>query len=54
MEFRDYLNKKLKDEEFRKEYEKLKPRYEIIEQLIEFRNKTEMSQENFAKLLGTD
>ncbi len=30
-----------KDEEFKKEYEKLKPRYEAIEQIIRERKRTE-------------
>lgn len=43
----------LKDEEFRKEYEKLKPRYEAIEQGRRARKKQHMSQAELAKRVGT-
>lgn len=43
----------MKDEEFRNEYEKLKPRYDIISQIIEERAKQEMTQEELAFRVGT-
>lgn len=43
----------LKDEEFRAEYEKLKPRYEAIEQVIKARKEQNMTQAELAKRVGT-
>lgn len=41
------------DEEFRLEYDKLKPRYEVISQFIEARNTQHMTQEELALRVGT-
>ena len=43
----------MKDEEFKSEYEKLKPRYEIISQIIEERDKQNITQEELALRVGT-
>lgn len=43
----------LKDNEFRIEYEKLKPRYEAIEQIIKARKEQNMTQAELAKRVGT-
>ena len=43
----------MKDEEIRNEYEKLKPRYDIISQIIEERAKQEITQEELALRVGT-
>lgn len=43
----------LKDSEFRTEYEKLKPRYEAIEQIIRARKEQNMTQAELAKRVGT-
>lgn len=43
----------LKDSEFRTEYEKLKPRYEAIEQIIKARKEQNMTQAELAKRVGT-
>lgn len=43
----------MKDEEFRSEYEKLKPRYEVISQIIEVRNAQHVTQEELALRVGT-
>lgn len=43
----------LADEDFRSEYKKLKPRYEIIEQIIQARKDQNMTQSELAKLVGT-
>ena len=42
----------LKDEEFRIEYEKLKPRYEAIEQIINARKEQNITQAELAKRVG--
>lgn len=50
----DLVKEKLmKDEEFKTEYEKLKPRYQIISQIIEARNEQQMTQEELALRAGT-
>ena len=43
----------MKDEEFKAEYEKLKPRYEVISQVIEVRNVQHITQEELALRVGT-
>ncbi len=43
----------LKDEEFKLEYEKLKPRYEAIEQIIRARKEQNITQAELAKRVGT-
>ncbi len=43
----------MQDDEFKSEYEKLQPRYEIISQIIEARKARNMTQAELAKLVGT-
>lgn len=43
----------MRDDEFKDEYNKLQPRYEIISQLIEARKSMKMTQEELAHLAGT-
>ena len=43
----------MKDEEFKAEYEKLKPRYDIISQIIDERSKQLITQEELALRVGT-
>ena len=43
----------MKDDEFKDEYEKLKPRYDIISQIIEERLKQSITQEELALRVGT-
>lgn len=45
--------KLLEEEEFRNEYERLKPRYDIISQFIEARAEKNITQEELAKMVGT-
>ena len=45
--------KLLKDDEFKEEYDKLKPRYEVISQIIEARKTMHITQEELAKKAGT-
>ena len=51
--FEAIKDKLLKDEEFKYEYEKLKPRYDVISQIIEARSEQNMTQEDLAKMVGT-
>ncbi|WP_231037589.1 helix-turn-helix transcriptional regulator [Pectinatus frisingensis] len=43
----------LSDNEVKKEYDKLKPRYELISQLIKVRSEKQLTQEELAKMMGT-
>lgn len=43
----------MKDDAFKAEYEKLRPRYEMIEQIIAARNEKHMSQRELAQRIGT-
>lgn len=45
--------KLLQDAEFKYEYERLKPRYEVISQIIEARSEKNLTQEELAKMVGT-
>ena len=51
--FEKIHNRLMQDEEFKAEYEKLKPRYELIAQIIDARNKMNMTQEELALRAGT-
>lgn len=51
--FEEMKTDMLKDEEFKMEYEKLKPRYEAIEQIIRARKEQNMTQSELAKRVGT-
>lgn len=51
--FEEIKNDMLKDEEFRAEYVKLKPRYEAIEQIIKARKEQNITQSELAKRVGT-
>ena len=54
MKFNDFLNEQMKDPEFKKEYDRLGPEYEIISQLIDARNELNLTQAELAKRAGTD
>ena len=43
----------MKDEEFKAEYEKLKPRYDLILQIIEARTSQNITREELALRVGT-
>ena len=51
--FNQIAEQLMKDKEFKYEYEKLKPRYEIISQIIEARNNQNITQEELALRVGT-
>lgn len=41
------------DNEFKEEYDRLKPRYDVISQIIEARKENNMTQSDLAKKVGT-
>lgn len=50
----EYIKAQLmKDAEFQEEYDRLKPRYELISQIIEARKSMKITQEELAKRAGT-
>jgi len=49
----DIKNEFLKDEEFKKEYDRLKPRYDVISQVVSIRKQLNMTQEELANKIGT-
>ncbi len=49
----DLKAKLMENDEFQKEYEQLKPRYEVVSQIIEARTKMKMTQAQLAKKIGT-
>lgn len=51
--FEEMKSDMLKDEEFKIEYKKLKPRYEAIEQIIRARKEQNITQAELAKRVGT-
>ena len=50
MEMKELL---MKDTEFKQEYEKLNPRYDVISQIIEARASQHITQEELALRVGT-
>ena len=50
--FRDSLNDRLKDDNFRKEYEQIQPEMEIIKMLVAARKEQNMTQSDLAKVTG--
>jgi ribosome-binding protein aMBF1 (putative translation factor) len=49
----DYLKKSLLDPEFKREYDKLQPEYELIGKIIEARIHKKMTQKDIADRMGT-
>ncbi len=53
VDFKTVKEMLMQDEEFVQEYEKLKPRYEVIAQIIAIRNEMNMTQEQLAVRMNT-
>ena len=53
MDYRKYLKKQLKDKQFKKEWDKFEPEYQLIESLIAARFKKGLTQEKLAKKINT-
>jgi len=51
--FEEFESTLLMDPEIRKEYEELKPKYELIQSLIKRRNQLRISQTQLARTVGT-
>lgn len=48
----NFFEKQMQDEEFRKEYDALTPKYELIKEIIRERNAQNLTQKEFANRLG--
>ena len=53
VKFENIHNRLMQDDEFKMEYEKLKPRYDLIAQIIDARNQQNITQEELALRAGT-
>lgn len=53
VDFSAFKEQLMKDEDFKAEYEKLKPRYELISELIKARRELNLTQEELAYRIGT-
>ena len=51
--YEDFEAELLRKPEIRREYEALKPKYEMIQSLIERRNQLRISQTQLARIIGT-
>jgi len=49
----DIQSRLMEDEEFKAEYERLKPRYELIKQFVAARKRLHITQEELAVRVGT-
>ena len=47
--FRDYLNERLQDEEFKKEWDDIQPELDIIRAIIDERISNNLTQKNLLK-----
>lgn len=50
--FNDFLNEQLADPEFKKEYDALRPEFNIIQAIIDARKSTGMTQKDLAEKTG--
>ncbi|MEX2490531.1 MAG: helix-turn-helix transcriptional regulator [Nitrospirales bacterium] len=51
--FADMKRKALKDQEVKKEYDRLQPEYDLIRQLLRMRMESGLTQEEIAEMIGT-
>lgn len=51
-DLKKFFEKQMQDEKFRKEYNDLTPKYEIIEEIIRERNAQNLTQKQFANKVG--
>lgn len=53
-DFRNYLNEQLKDPEFKKEWNKLEPEFNMMQAMIDARKRSNMTQKELAERTGID
>ena len=52
-DFKNYLNERLKNKEFKEEWDKLELRYQFVRKLISLREESKVSQAELAEKVGT-
>jgi len=52
--FREYLEKQLKDSEFKKEWDVLEPEFNVIQAMVDARKQRNMTQKELAERTGID
>ena len=50
--YKDLLNERLKDADFKKEYEEMNPEYEVIKAVLAARKSVDMTQKELAEVSG--
>lgn len=50
--YKNLLNERLKDEDFKKEYDELNPEYEVIKAFLTARKSIDMTQKELAEVSG--
>lgn len=50
--FEDCLQKELKNPKFKEEYDRMEPRYQIIQAILDARNEYNLTQKDLAELTG--
>ena len=50
--FDDFLNEQLQDEDFRKEYEKMQPEFDVIKAIVDARTSKNLTQKQLAERTG--
>lgn len=53
-DFRNYLNEQLKDPEFKKEWDRLEPEFNMMQAMIDARKRSNMTQKELAERTGID
>lgn len=53
-DFRNYLNEQLKDPEFKKEWDRLEPEFNMMQAMIDARKRSNMTQKELAEKTGID
>lgn len=53
-DFRNYLNKQLENEEFKREWDSLEPEFNAIQAIIDARKRCNMTQKQLAEKTGID
>lgn len=53
MDYKKHLAEKMKDPDFKKEYEALEPEFELLSSLLNMRKIRHLSQEELASKIGT-
>ena len=51
-DFKKFLTSQLENPEFKKEWDKLEPEYQIMSEMIKARNETGITQQQLSKLTG--